>query len=31
MCEKPMRRALAQSSTEVKTAPDWLMKARSPG
>ena len=30
MWEKPICRAVAQSSTEVRIAPDWLTKARSP-
>ena len=29
--ENPIRRAVAQSSTEVSTAPDWATKANRPG
>ncbi len=29
-CEKPILRAVAQSSTAVASAPDWVTKARSP-
>lgn len=31
MCEKPMSRGVAQSSTEVTIVPDWAISARSPG